>query len=316
MQVTRKTAHQMMEVLDELREELKGRHGKSTSTDWEKKRVVVKQRLMKLPKYVEKAASMVTVHQTTGRPKNGDLVKRTMVFLFARLMNKSNRDTEDLLVIFGSMFGIEMGYKSIERLYSDPEIQAALNNLFILLLKDEDISNDFAGDGTGYTLTVTKHYRSDPKKHSKDYRYAFRIIDIKTGMYVGIGYSARSEMEAFHQAKLMADGIGIRINSIRLDKYYSSGKILRLFPGVDVYVLPKKNISKIGLEWSKVFRRIAESPLKFLMDYFQRNLSENGYSSDKRRFGGIIRQKREDRQMSALFSIGLLHNVFFVRAAC
>ncbi|MDH7507362.1 MAG: ISNCY family transposase, partial [Candidatus Thermoplasmatota archaeon] len=32
-----------------------------------------------------------------------------------------------------------------------------------------------------------------------------------------------------------------------------------------------------------------------------------------RRFGGLIRQKREDRREMALFSIAFLHNIFTVR---
>lgn len=315
MRISRKMARQMIAVLDDLQEQLKGR-SKSPYPykEWEQKRELVRQRIRKLPEYVEQAASMITTHKSTGRPKNGDLAKRTLIFLFARLMNKSNRDTEELLELFFPFFGIKMSYKSVERLYSDEEVQAVLHNLFILLLQDEEISGDCAGDGTGYSLDITKHYRTNPKKRSKDYRYAFRIIDVHTGMYIGIGYSAISEMQAFHQAREMVERLGITITKIRLDKYFSSQKVLKLFgPDVDVVVLPKKNSSKMGLLWSRIFRKIMESPVGYLKDYYQRNLNEGGFSSDKGRFGGMIRQKREDRQETALFSIGLLHNLFFVR---
>jgi len=316
MRITSKMAHQMIAVLDELQEQLKGKAKTPYPyKEWEQKRELVKQRIHKLPAYVEQAASMITTDKPTGgRPKNGDLVKRTLIFLFARLMNKSNRDTEHLLELFFPFFGITLSYKSVERLYSDEDVQAVLHNLFILLLQDEGVSGDMAGDGTGYGLSVTKHYRSSPKKKGKGYRYAFRIIDVHTGMYVGLGYSAISEMQAFRQAKKMVEMLGITITKIRLDKYYSSRKILKLFgPDVDVVVIPKKNIAKIGVYWSRIFRKIRDSPLGYLKDYYQRNLSEGGYSSDKGRFGGMVRQRREDRQETALFSIGLLHNVFFVR---
>jgi transposase len=315
MRINSSIARQMIEVLDELQEQLKGRNSSPYPyKEWERKRELVKQRIRKLSDYVEQAASMITTHKPTGRPKNGDLAKRTLIFLFARLMNKSNRDTEHLLEVFFPFFGIRMSYKSVERLYSDPEVQATLHNLFILLLQDEDISGDCAGDGTGYSLNVTKHYRSNPDKRNKDYRYAFRIIDVHTGMYVGMGYSAVSEMQAFHQARDMAERIGVPITKIRLDKYFSSEKVLKLFgPGVDVVVLPKKNSTRLGLHWSRIFRKIMESPVGYLKDYYKRNLSEGGFSSDKMRFGGMIRQRREDRQETALFSIGLLHNLFFVR---
>ena len=40
----------------------------------------------------------------------------------------------------------------------------------------------------------------------------------------------------------------------------------------------------------------------FSFKVFLRNANESGFSSDNRRFGGIVRQKRKDRQDNALFS--------------
>ena len=315
MRITKKVVHQILEVLDELRKEMKNNEQKDYPyAEWERKRKEVKAKLRMLPKYVEKAASMIKTEKTTGRPKNLNLTQRTMLFLFARLMNKSNRDVEDILGLLEPIFGISVSYKTIERLYSDEEVKLVLHNLFILLLKDENLSGDISGDGTGYCLTVTKHYRTNPKKRSKDYKYAFRLIDIDTGLYIGVGYSAISEMEAFSQAMNMMKELNIPVNSMRLDKYFSSRKVLKLFDKtVTVYIIPKKNISKIGLSWYRVIRNIIDSPYLFLKEYFKRNLSETGFSSDKKRFGGVIRQHREDRQETALFSIALLHNLFFVR---
>ncbi|KYK38732.1 MAG: hypothetical protein AYK18_16755 [Theionarchaea archaeon DG-70] len=62
-----------------------------------------------------------------------------------------------------------------------------------------------------------------------------------------------------------------------------------------VYVIPKDNISKIGFEWTKIFKKIIKDPVEYLENYFLRNLSE-AFSADKRRFGWTIRQKREDRE--------------------
>ena len=112
----------------------------------------------------------------------------------------------------------------------------------------------------------------------------------------------------------MAEGLGIAITKIRLDKYFSSRKILR-FVGqiVEVVVIPKKNISNIGIEWPRIIRKILKSHVGYLKEYYQRNLGEGGFASDKGRFGRMIRQKRQDCQETALFSIGLLQNLFFVR---
>jgi transposase len=315
MRITRRTAQQLMEVLGDLGEKIRNEEKPSYPyAEWERERKIVKERLRKLPEYVEKAASMLAAQKDTGRPKNGTLVQRTMLFLFARLMNKSNRDVEEMLELFEPLFGITVSYKTIERLYSDEEVQAVIHNLFILLLKDDEVSGHAAGDGTGYTLTVSKHYRSAPKKRCKDYRYAFRFIDIDTGLYIGVGYSPVSEMGAFQKAVEMVDELGIPLHTVRLDKYYSSRKVLDLFGNdTTVYVMLKKNLSRIGLQWLNVIRKIMESPYLYLKDYLRRNLSEAGYSSDKSRFGGVIRQKRDDRRETALFSVALFHNMFFTR---
>lgn len=221
---------------------------------------------------------------------------------------------KDLLEFFEPLFGFKVSYKSIERRYSDEEVKLVLHNLFLLLLQDEGISGNFSGDGTGYSLTIEKHYRSSPKKKGKDYDYVFRLIDIETGMYEGFGYSKTSEMEAFNKAMRMVEKLGIDIGSISLDKYYSSRKVLKIFSReVAVYVIPKKNIAKLGFEWVRIFKRIIDNPRDFLKRYFMRNLSEAGFSADKRRFGWMIRQRREDRRVMAMFSIALLHNVFTVR---
>lgn len=135
-----------------------------------------------------------------------------------------------------------------------------------------------------------------------------------TGLYVAFGYSNKSEMEAFHKAMKMLTKFGIKIDTLSLDKYFSSRKVLKLFgKETTLFLIPKKNIADMGLEWTKIVKRMIEGPYLFLKNYYLRNLSESGFSADKRRFGGIIRQKREGRREMASFSIGLLHNIFTVR---
>ena len=316
MRITAKLAKEMIGVLGEIKEEIfPDDNAPYPYAEWEKKREKVKQRLRDLPEYVERAVNIVSFEKRgAGRPKKVDLVNRTMLFLFTRLMNKSNRDVEDLLEMFEPLFGVTVSYKSIERLYSDEEVKTVLHNLFILLLQDEDISGDFSGDGTGYSMTVTKHYRTNSKKEGKDYLYVFRVIDVDTGLYVASGYSNESEMEAFHKAMKMLVELGVKIDTFSLDRYFSSRKVLRLFgKETALYLIPKKNIAKVGSEWTRIIRRMIEDPYLFLKNYYLRNLSESGFSADKRRFGGLIRQKREDRREMALFSITLLHNIFTVR---
>ena len=121
-----------------------------------------------------------------------------------------------------------------------------------MLLKEEGISGEFAGDGTRYSLTVTKHYRINPKKKNKDSKYVFKIIDIDTGMHVGLGYSNRSEKDAFNKAIKMLKDIGVKTNSISPDKYYITKKTLKLFDKeTAVYLSFQRKISpeyRIGFD--------------------------------------------------------------------
>jgi transposase len=84
-----------------------------------------------------------------------------------RFVNKSNRNAKESLQYFQPLFGVDVSYKYIERLYSDPEVKLALHNLFVLLLKEEGTSGDLAGDGTGYSVSVENHHRNYSKKHGK-----------------------------------------------------------------------------------------------------------------------------------------------------
>jgi transposase len=126
-----------------------------------------------------------------GRPPKLDLEKKVNLFILVRFLNKSNRNAEESLQYFQPLFGVDVSYKYIERLYGDSEVKLALHNLFVLLLKDEGSSGDLAGDGTGYSVSVDSHYCSDPKKYGEKYVHFFSLIDLATGMYVGCGVSRR-----------------------------------------------------------------------------------------------------------------------------
>ena len=315
VRITRKKAQQPLDALKTVRKEVfEGRKSRYSSTEWGRTRKKVNERLKRLYSFVEEAVSSIHIAKRRGRPKKLDLEKRTILFLFTKMIGKSNRVTEELLEFFEPFFGFKVNYKYIERLYSDEQVNLALHNVFYLLLSTEGISGEFAGDGTGYSLLITTHYRSNPKKRAKDYTFAFRMIDVVTGMYVACGYSSRSEMDAFRKALIMLSDRGISIDSISLDKYYSSRKVLDLFHRkTTVFLIPKDNIAKIGVKWARIIKRIIKDPVKYLETYFKRNLSETGFSSDKRRFGWILPQKRRDRQEMAMFAIALLHNIFAVR---
>ena len=316
MRINRKKIRELLEILDQTKEEFfKGNKLKEYPfTEWERKRELVRNRLKRLPELVEEAASKVKVHKEKGRKRKIDLSQRTMLFLFARLFGKSNRDMELMITLLKPLFSIDVSYKTIERLYSDEEVKACLYNLFVLLVKEEGNSGNCAGDGTGYGLSITKHYRSEVKKKSKDFRYMFRIIDLDTNFCIGFGYSNYSEKEAFEKAISMVKDLDLELNSLRLDKYYSSKKVIRMFnKEVTLYLLPKRNLCRSGLSWYRILKRILIDPISFLESYYKRNLCESSFSSDKRRFGWRIRQRRDERIEQVIFAISVLHNLFAIR---
>jgi transposase len=311
-----KSTKELLQVLDETKEAFfKDKKCVYPYTEWEHRRTQIKERLNQLPQYVHQAVEVINKEeQKMGRPPKLDLEKKVNLYILVRFLNKSNRLAEESLGYFQPLFGVDVSYKYIERLYSDPEVKLALHNLFVLLLKEEQgISGDYSGDGTGYSVRVDSHYRSDPQKYGKKYIHFFSLIDLASGMYVGCGVSRRSEWDAFSKAVDMLRSIGAAIKSIRLDRYFSMRKVIKMFDrSVSLFLIPKKNIARIGA-WADVLTRMATSPVDFLSEYFQRNLSESGFSADKARFGSIVRQRREDRQQTALFSNALFHNIYAIR---
>jgi transposase len=90
-------------------------------------------------------------------------------------------------------------------------------------------------------------------------------------------------------------------------------KVIRMFDrSVSLFLIPKKNITRIGA-WADILTWMRASLVDFLSEYFHRNVSESGFSADKARFGSVVRQKREDRQQTALFSNALFHNIYTIR---
>ncbi len=131
----------------------------------ERERKKIVKRLQKFPEMVEKAVSQLEVDRPDrGRKRKLDPEQKIMLFLFALLTQKSNRDMEAILSLLGPAFGVDVSYKTIERLYSDEEVKMVLHNLFLFLIDKEDVPGDFSGDGTDYSLQAGKNCRSESEK--------------------------------------------------------------------------------------------------------------------------------------------------------
>ncbi|MGC8652096.1 MAG: hypothetical protein ACP5UH_02495 [Candidatus Micrarchaeia archaeon] len=253
-----------------------------------------------------------------GRPAKLSLQQKVVALLLKSIFSENNRPMAGLMSLFGAFSGIDIGYKTIERLYSDELVRMTIHNMFILSIKRKCSKKvDTSGDATGYTLTVTKHYRTQVDKEGyRKFVYSFNLMDIKTGLYVCYGSGVRSEKVAFDNAiktlRKVEKTAGITIGSVRLGRYYSYQSTLKCFDDETVlYIIPKSNTGINGsLRWRNIFRRMMKDPLSYLVEYYKRENSESGFSADKRMVGWKIWQKRDDRVDTAISCITVLHNLF------
>lgn len=241
MKIKTKEVRKVVSLLDNIIKEYK-QESTEKKRDWRTHEQRVSERLKKsfkeLKPLVTEAAKSIKMIKGESRGSKPllTLEQKVLCLLLKHLIGKSNRNMGVMLIIFSWLTDISVSYKTIERLYSDEEVALVLYNLHILILKKKDIKQaDCAGDCTGYTLTVKKHYASEVqklkdkiksksnKKHKKtQFVYSFALMDIKSHMHISYGTSFKSETEAFTGAVSMAKEINIEVDSIRLDRYYSA----------------------------------------------------------------------------------------------
>ena len=109
----------------------------------------------------------------------------------------------------------------------------------------------------------------------------------------------------------MINKMNIDLKSVRLDRYYSGQSILEDFiENTIIFIIPKKN-SRIRKrsKWRDFIIRFMDDNMNYLREYFKRNASESGFSSDKRTTGGLIYQKRNDRKETSGLCKGLIDNL-------
>lgn len=287
---------------------------------------------------VDKACQFSIV-EGPGAPHILTLKQRVVLLLLKTLYEQSNRMMSGALVAFSLLSGVDVSYKTVERLYSDPDVEIALANLQRLMIEKRGIERtDTTGDGTGYALSITQHYSSTVKrqrekakvnqpgeagtdkkgkdtssgKRVKRWVYSFRLLDIRTRLYVATGSSIRSERAAYEAALRWLDRMGVEVNSIRLDRYYSFPKEAARFKGAKVYLIPRKDTAThipILPEWLLAMLGFVDTPMEYLQQYFLREHSEAGFSADKRILGWGIAQRREDRISTADKCQSVWHNL-------
>jgi transposase len=285
---------------------------------------------------VQKACALVVVRRT-GPPHVLTLEQRVQLLLIKILNGQSNRRMAGMLETFSLLSGLDVNYKTIERLYSDPDVAIALENLHVLMLQRRGVRRvDVSGDGTGFTLSITRHYAtiatrekekaketSPPEgtpaekgkiaiaqKKVQRFVYSFRLLDLRTLLYVAYGTSLRSERAAFDATLEWLKKQGIEVESVRLDRYYSHASDAERFPGARFYMLPRKD-AKVHLqhEYLAALREFVGNTTAYLEQYYRREQSEAAFGADKRMLGWRIAQRRGDRIETADRCQSTWHNL-------
>lgn len=252
-----------------------------------------------------------------GRPTEMQYIDRVVMLLLKDIFKVSNRKMANFISVFSPFTGLSTGYKTVERLYSDPIVSMIIHNMFVVIITRKGIKHaNITGDGTGYSFTVTKHYSTNVRKEDKEgktFAYSFGFMDLDTHIYVGYGTGLRSEKEAFNNANTMMKNLGITIDSARLDKYYTYQSIVDGFDkNTRIYILPKSNTTINGSKkWHEIWKSIMYDTMSYLREYYKRENSECGFSGDKRSNGWEVWQKRDDRVRTSLICKGLWHNLLW-----
>jgi len=338
VKITTKEVRSVVEILDDIIDKYK-EDRPEIKRDWRTYEQRLSRRIRcairNLEPLIDEAISEIQIvkDETRGSKPILTLKQKVELLLLKHLVEKSNREMSDMLVAFSLLADIDVSYKTVERLYSDEQVFLVMLNIHALILKKKGVERpNCAGDGTGYSLTIKKHYateaqklkdkKNEPTSKSKKnsgktgrYIFSFRLMDLDTRMYIGYGTSYKSEKEAFAKAMKMAEHAGMA--SIRLDRYYAVQTYVKFIEdlfGKDVliYIIPKKNATVKGpLKWKKILHDFVNDTTGYLGEYYKRNQSESGFSEDKRRFGWKIPQRREDRVDTSNFCTTLWHNMFW-----
>ncbi|MCG2717586.1 MAG: ISNCY family transposase [Nanoarchaeota archaeon] len=347
MKISTKEVREVVSLLDDIIEKYK-KETVEKKRNWRtyEQRLTerIKGAVRDLEPLIDEAVSSIKIvnGETRGRKPELSLKQKVILILVHRLVGKSNRGMSCMLALFSLLSGVDVSYKTVERLYSEDLVILVLHNLHILILRRKGVENvKGSGDGTGYSLTIKKHYASEAQKlkdklkknspeqkvsvkkkkgrKKRQFAYCFKLMDIDTRMYVAYGSSLKSEDEAYQQALDMLKELDLKIdlNSLRLDKYYSKQQYVKQieekFGNVKMYLIPKKNATVKGSwKWKRMLHKFVNKTTEYLKEYFQRNNSENGFSEDKRRLGWKLAQKREDRIDTAIFCNQLWHNLFWL----
>ena len=133
--------HDIKELLKDIGEMAKSsllvKHTKPSGPDWrtynQKMANQIKMTMKALGPIIDSSAMSVLQKSGRGRRPRLDLKQKITVLVVKQLLGKSNRGMSYMLMLFSSMSGSYLGYKSVERLYSDNQVYLALSKMHELL---------------------------------------------------------------------------------------------------------------------------------------------------------------------------------------
>src|SRR3989338_5967332 len=148
----------------------KSKYSEDKKRDWrtyeQRLAMRIKEASREIEPVIEQAYSMIKISKPCGgRPKKIPITKLVLILLLKDIFQLSNRKMANLLAFFTALTGIDVGHKTVERIYSDELARATIHNTFLIMTKQKGIENsDASGDGTGYSLTVKNITETKEKK--------------------------------------------------------------------------------------------------------------------------------------------------------
>lgn len=116
------------------------KHMNAPVTDWrtyqQKRANQIKKTMRDLKPIINKSVTGVKDTRSRGRKGGLSLEQKVTIIMMQQFIGLSSRDMAYMLVMSSAISGLYLGYKIIERLYSDNQVYLALLKMRELLLKE------------------------------------------------------------------------------------------------------------------------------------------------------------------------------------
>ncbi|MHB1830612.1 MAG: hypothetical protein ACYCO0_04435 [Candidatus Micrarchaeaceae archaeon] len=127
----------LKDIGEMVRENILVKQATSSGSDWrtynQKMANQIKLTMKALSPIIDKSTMSVLQKSMRGRKSCLNLRQKVTILVVKQLLGRSNRGMSYMLTLFSSMSGSYLGYKSVERLYSDNQVYLALFKMHELL---------------------------------------------------------------------------------------------------------------------------------------------------------------------------------------